>query len=114
MGNTQSNTVSSPTGMIWKRSGTTPTTTSSELPQKSAQPFSPKLHSTQKLTQIMFETFTLQPCTSPSRPSSPSTPPVEPPVSFWTLVMESPTTSQSTKVMLSHTLSCDSILPVET
>merc|ERR1712026_490845 len=45
------NEVSSPTGMIWKRSGTTPTTTSSELPQKNAQPFSPKLHSTQKLTE---------------------------------------------------------------
>merc|ERR1712066_1219185 len=48
--NTQSNTVSLPTGMIWKKSGTTLTTTNSALPQKNAQPFSLKLHSTQKLT----------------------------------------------------------------
>ncbi|CBY40574.1 unnamed protein product [Oikopleura dioica] len=33
---TLSSTVSSPTGTIWRRSGTTPSTTSSELPQKSS------------------------------------------------------------------------------
>merc|ERR1711990_1424726 len=68
---TQSNTVSSLTGMIWKRSGTTPSTS--------------------------------QPYTSVSKPSSPSTLPVVPLVSSLTLVMVSPTTSQSTKVMPYHT-----------
>merc|ERR1712242_667933 len=43
--------VSSPTGTIWRRSGTTPTTTSSELPQRSAQPSSPRPHSTQRSTE---------------------------------------------------------------
>merc|ERR1719402_1467829 len=42
--NTQLNTVSLPTGMIWKRSGTTPSTTNSESPQKNTQPFSLKPH----------------------------------------------------------------------
>merc|ERR1719423_555426 len=41
---TQLNTVSLPTGMIWKRSGTTLSTTNLESPQKNTQPFSLKPH----------------------------------------------------------------------
>merc|ERR1712076_88417 len=70
--NTQLNTESSPTGMIWKRSGITPSTTSSVLHQKS-NPYFPSM-----LLDV-------------------------PLVSSWTLVMVSPTPSQSMKVMLSHT-----------
>merc|ERR1711944_209515 len=40
----------------------------------------------EKMTQIMFETFNMPPCTSPSRLSSPCTPPAVPPVSSWTPV----------------------------
>merc|ERR1712174_118193 len=46
---------------------------------------------------------TCPPCTSPSRLSSPCTPPAVPPVSSWTPVTVSPTVSPSTRVMLSPT-----------
>merc|ERR550539_807724 len=48
--NTQLNTESSPTGMIWKKSGITPSTTSSVLHQKSNPYSCLKLPLTQKLT----------------------------------------------------------------
>merc|ERR1712136_682491 len=48
--NTQLNTESSPTGMTWKRSGITPSTTNSVLHQKSNPFFSLKPHLTQRLT----------------------------------------------------------------
>merc|ERR1711936_650240 len=41
-------TESSPTGMTWRRSGTTPSTTSSVLPQRNTQSSLPKLPSTPK------------------------------------------------------------------
>merc|ERR1712076_171260 len=43
-------TVSSPTGTTWRKSGTTPSTTSSALPQESTPSSSPKRHSTPRLT----------------------------------------------------------------
>merc|ERR1712130_543232 len=42
--------VSSPTGTTWRRSGTTPSTTSSALPPKSTPSSSPKPHSTPRPT----------------------------------------------------------------
>merc|ERR1712168_1154043 len=48
--NTQLSTESSPTGTIWRRSGTTASTTSSASLQRITQPCSPRLHSTPKPT----------------------------------------------------------------
>merc|ERR1712087_70069 len=97
-------------GTIWKRSGTTPSTTSSELPHPSLPVFfSLRPHVTPRLTVKRW----LPSCsrlsrsrtrTSPFRPSCPFTPPEEPPVSLWTLVMVSPIPSQSSKVSPCHTL----------
>merc|ERR1712087_259712 len=96
-------------GTIWKRSGTTPSTTSSELPHPSSPVFfSLRPHVTPRPTVKRW----LPSCsrlsrsrirTSQFRPSCPFTPLEEPPVSLLTLVMVSPIPSQSSKVSLYHT-----------
>merc|ERR1719394_1367566 len=65
-------------------------------------PLNPKANR-EKMTRSCSKLSTFQPCTSVSKPSSPFTLPVVPLVSFLMLVMVFPTTSQSTKVMPSHT-----------
>merc|ERR1712137_1495726 len=56
-------TESSPTGMTWRRSGTTPSTMNSVLPPRSSPssllrlPLTPR--PTVRMTQIMFETFNM-------------------------------------------------------
>merc|ERR1712156_826299 len=99
------NTVSSPTGMIWRRSGITPSTMNSVLPPRSNPSSLLRLPSTPRLTvrrwlKSCSRPSTCPPCMLPSKPSFPSMPPVVPPVWSWTLVMVSPTTSPSMKVML--------------
>merc|ERR1712226_336359 len=103
----------------WRRSGTTPSTTSSALPPKSTPSSSPKPHSTPRPTvkrcpKSCSRPSTCPPCPSASRPSSPSTPLAVLPVSSSTLVMVFPTTSQSTKVTPFPTPSCDWTWPAAT
>merc|ERR1712020_674381 len=97
---------SSPTGTTWRRSGTTPSTTSSVLPPRSSPSSSPRLPSTPRPTgrrwpRSCSRPSTCPPCTSPSRLCSPCTPPSVPPVLSWTPVTVSPTVSPSTRVTLS-------------
>merc|ERR1711902_409586 len=101
-------TESSPTGTTWRRSGTTPSTTSSVLPPRSSPSFSLRPPSTPRPTgsrrpRSCSRPSTCPPCTSPSRLSSPCTPPAVPPVSSWTLVTVSPTLSPSTRATPSPT-----------
>merc|ERR1712032_732454 len=96
--------VSLSPGMIWRRSGTTPSTTNSESTHLSAVVFSsPRPHVTTSRTEKRWFRSCLTPSklltlTSLSRPSCPFTPLEEPPVSLSTLVMVSPIPSQSSKV----------------
>merc|ERR1712002_1404039 len=97
-------TESSPTGMTWRRSGTTPSTMSSVLPLRSGPSSLLRLPSTPRLTvrrrpRSCLRPSTCPPCMSPSRLSSPSMPLVVPLVLSWTLVMVSPMESLSMKVM---------------
>merc|ERR1712233_220690 len=101
-------TASSPTGTTWRRSGTTPSTTSSVLPPRSSPSSSLRLPSTPRPTgrrwpRSCLRPSTCPPCTSPSRLCSPCTPPAAPPVLSWTPATVSPTASQSTRVTLSPT-----------
>merc|ERR1712010_210146 len=101
-------TESSPTGTTWRRSGTTPSTTSSVLPPRSSLSSSLRLPSTprptgRRLPRSCSRPSTCPPCTSPSRPFSPCTPPAVLPVSSWTPETVSPTVSPSTRVTLSPT-----------
>merc|ERR1711971_351164 len=73
-------TESSPTGTTWRRSGTTPSTTSSALPPRSSPSSSLMLPSTprptgRRLPRSCSRPSTCPPCTSPSRLCSPCTPP---------------------------------------
>merc|ERR1712130_451602 len=88
-------TESSPTGMTWRRSGTTPSTTSSVLPPRSSPSSSLRLPSIprptgRRLPRSCLRPSTCPPCTSPSRLCSPCMPPAVPPVSLWTPVTVSP------------------------
>merc|ERR1719352_1435658 len=98
-------TESSPTGTTWRRSGTTPSTTSSALPPRSSPSSSLRPPSTPRPTgrrgpRSCSRPSTCPPCTSPSRLCSPCTPPAVPPVSSWTPETVSPTVSPSTRVTL--------------
>merc|ERR1711936_1083279 len=100
--------ASSPTGTTWRRSGTTPSTTSSVLPPRSSPSSLLRLPSTPRPTgrrrpRSCSRPSTCPPCTSPSRLCSPCTPPAVPLVSSWTPVTVSPTVSPSTRVTLSPT-----------
>merc|ERR1712012_342738 len=91
---------SSPTGTTWRRSGTTPSTTSSELPLRSTQSFSLRPPSTPRPTgrrcpRSCSRPSTPPPCTSPSRLCSPCTPLAVPPVLCLTPATVSPTPSPS-------------------
>merc|ERR1712198_708010 len=98
------NTESSPTGMIWRRSGTTPSTMNSVLPLRNSPSSLLRLPSTPRLTvrkrpRSCLRPSTCPPCMLPSRLSSPFMPLDVPLVSSWTLVMVSPMESPSMKVM---------------
>merc|ERR1711935_979745 len=101
-------TESSPTGTIWRRSGTTPSTMSSVWPLRSSPSSRLRLPSTPRPTgrrwpRSCSRPSTAPPCMSPSRLCSPCTPLAVPPVSSWTLVTVSPTVSPYMKVMPSPT-----------
>merc|ERR1712060_126654 len=100
--------VTSPTGTTWRRSGTTPSTTSSVLPPRSSPSSLLRLPSTPRPTgrrcpRSCSRPSTCPPCTSPSRLCSPCTPLAVPPVSSWTPATVPPTVSPSTRVTLSPT-----------
>merc|ERR1712032_986809 len=86
--------VSLSPGMIWRRSGTTPSTTNSESTHLSAVVFSSlRPHVTPSRTEKRW----FRSCSTPSKLPT-LTPLEEPPVSLSTLVMVSPIPYQSSKV----------------
>merc|ERR1712212_1448417 len=90
--------VSSLPGTTWRRSGITPSTTRCESLPTSLLIFTPRLPSTPRPTEKSSSRSSLRPSTLPpptcaSRPSSPCTLPVVPPVSSLTSEMVSLTPS---------------------
>merc|ERR1712212_689780 len=113
---TPSSTVSSLPGTTWRRSGITPSTTSSESLPTSLLIFTPRLPLTPRATERSSSRSSSRPSTLPpptcaSRLSSPCTPLVVPPVLFSTSEMVSPTPSPSMRVTLFPTPSCVSTWP---
>merc|ERR1719317_700564 len=93
-------TESSPTGMIWRRSGTTPSTMSSVLPLRNSPSSSLRLPSTPRLTvrrcpRSCSRPSTCPPCMLPSRLSSPFMPLAVPLVLSWTQEMSPAAASTS-------------------
>merc|ERR1712212_1370093 len=108
--------VSSLPGTTWRRSGTPPSTTSCESLPTSLLIFTPRLPSTPRPTEKSSYRSSSRPSTLPlpmcaSRPSSPCTLPVVPPVSSSTSEMASLTPSPSMRVTPFPTPSCVSTWP---